>query len=148
MNKGEIQDDKIKLASFSSKKIWQWQKWCETMRLEVSFLAENILNLVLVKLHLRHDMHNRNRHLRDLGFWWADWEHFSLGVRWWGLLDTCKWCVLQGRGDKSRKTGQAVHVAQSVNNLPAMQESTCNAGDLGSIPGVEKCPGEGYGNPL
>ena len=28
------------------------------------------------------------------------------------------------------------------------KESVCNAGDLGSIPGSERAPGEGNGNPL
>ena len=28
------------------------------------------------------------------------------------------------------------------------KESTCNAGDLGSIPGSGRSPGEGNGNPL
>ena len=28
------------------------------------------------------------------------------------------------------------------------KESTCNAGDLGSIPGLERSPGEGIGDPL
>ena len=28
------------------------------------------------------------------------------------------------------------------------KESTCNAGDLGSIPGLGRSPGGGYGNPL
>ena len=28
------------------------------------------------------------------------------------------------------------------------KESTCNARDLGSIPGLEDSPGEGHGNPL
>ena len=28
------------------------------------------------------------------------------------------------------------------------KESAYNAGDLGSIPGLERCPGEGNGNPL
>ena len=28
------------------------------------------------------------------------------------------------------------------------KESTCNAGDLGSIPGSGQSPGEGNGNPL
>ena len=28
------------------------------------------------------------------------------------------------------------------------KESTCNAGDLGLIPGSERSPGEGNGNPL
>ena len=27
-------------------------------------------------------------------------------------------------------------------------ESSCNAGDLGSIPGLERSPGGGHGNPL
>ena len=28
------------------------------------------------------------------------------------------------------------------------KESTCNAGDLGLIPGLKRSPGEGHGNPL
>ena len=38
-----------------------------------------------------------------------------------------------------------------ISNLPcgsAGKESTCNAGDLGSIPGLGRCPGEGKGYPL
>ena len=31
---------------------------------------------------------------------------------------------------------------------PDSKESTCNAGDLGSVPGSGKDPGEGSGNPL
>ena len=31
---------------------------------------------------------------------------------------------------------------------PAGKESTCNAGDLGSTPGLRKSPGEGKGCPL
>ena len=30
----------------------------------------------------------------------------------------------------------------------AGKESTCNAGDLGLIPGLGRCPGEGKGYPL
>ena len=30
----------------------------------------------------------------------------------------------------------------------AGKESVCNAGDLGSIPGLGRCPGEGKGYPL
>jgi len=39
-------------------------------------------------------------------------------------------------------------VDQLVINLPAMQEIVCNAGDLGSIPGSGRSPGEGNGNLL
>ena len=35
-----------------------------------------------------------------------------------------------------------------VKNLPAMQETVCNARDVGSIPGPGKSPGEGNGKPL
>ena len=30
----------------------------------------------------------------------------------------------------------------------AGKESTCNAGDLGSVPGLGRCPGEGKGYPF
>ena len=33
-------------------------------------------------------------------------------------------------------------------NLPAIQETTCNAGDVDLIPGLGISPGEGNGNPL
>ena len=35
-----------------------------------------------------------------------------------------------------------------VENLPAMQETTCTAGDAGSIPELGRSPREGNGNPL
>ena len=35
-----------------------------------------------------------------------------------------------------------------VKNLPAMQETVCNARDAGSIPGPGRSPGEGNGKPL
>ena len=39
-------------------------------------------------------------------------------------------------------------MAQSVRNLPAMEETACSVGDLGLIPGSEGSPGEGNGNPF
>ena len=39
-------------------------------------------------------------------------------------------------------------IVQSVKNPPAMQESACDAGDLGSIPGSRRSRREGNGNPL
>ena len=52
-------------------------------------------------------------------------------------------------------------VAQTLKNLPAMwetqdrfqgwkdsKESACNVGDPGSIPGLERSPGDGNGYPL
>jgi len=39
-------------------------------------------------------------------------------------------------------------VAQSVENLPAIKETTCNAGDLNLILGLGRSPGEGNGNSL
>ena len=39
-------------------------------------------------------------------------------------------------------------MAQLVKNPPAMQETACNAGDLGSIPGSGNYPRKGNGSPL
>ena len=39
-------------------------------------------------------------------------------------------------------------MAQLVKNLLAMQETACNAGDPGLIPGSGRSPGKGNGNPL
>ena len=60
--------------------------------------------------------------------------------------------------------GTSTVVAQLAKNLPAMQEtavqflgfpggsdgeeSACNVGDLGSVPGLGRSPGGGHGNPL
>ena len=44
--------------------------------------------------------------------------------------------------------GMGFPVAQSVKNLPAMQETTCSARDPGSFPGLGRSPGEGNGNPF
>ena len=47
--------------------------------------------------------------------------------------------------------GKNFFLTQNKNHFPGGsdgKESACNAGDLGSIPGSGKSPGEGNGNPL
>ena len=47
--------------------------------------------------------------------------------------------------------GQASKLINTINKKSpnsAGKESTCNAGDLGSIPGLGISPGGGHGNPL
>ena len=44
--------------------------------------------------------------------------------------------------------GRAVAQQKGFPGGPAGKESTCNVGDLGSIPGLERSPGEGNGYPL
>ena len=60
--------------------------------------------------------------------------------------------VDQGWGMKSEEAGELNQVSiLGVLGFPgdsAGKESTCNAGDLGSIPGSGRSPGEGNGNPL
>ena len=41
-----------------------------------------------------------------------------------------------------------IHVFCSFPGGPDGKESACNAGDLGSLPGSGRSPGEGTGNPL
>ena len=46
---------------------------------------------------------------------------------------------------------QIIRASSSNNSFPGGAEvkvSACNVGDLGSIPGSGRCPGEGNGNPL
>ena len=43
---------------------------------------------------------------------------------------------------------KAVAVQMDFPGGSAAKESTCNAGELGSIPGLGKSPGEGKGYPL
>ena len=40
------------------------------------------------------------------------------------------------------------HTYTSASLWLSGKESTCNAGNLGSIPGSGRCPGGGHGNPL
>ena len=39
-------------------------------------------------------------------------------------------------------------MAQLEKNLPAIQETACNVGDAGSVPGSGRFPGEGNGSPF
>ena len=55
--------------------------------------------------------------------------------------------------EKKIKLQEAERSSQQVTSLrfpysPVRKESACNAGDPGSIPGWERPPGEGNGNPL
>ena len=65
--------------------------------------------------------------------WCLLWWHRSLGplLAYW-FFDIC----------------QTSLVAQSIKNLPAMQETTCSVGDLGSIPAWRRSPRGGNSNPL
>ena len=55
----------------------------------------------------------------------------------WGLSQECKiWLTLK-----------LTHVMNFPHSLVG-KESACNTGDLGSIPGLGRSPGEGTGNPL
>ena len=75
---------------------------------------------------------------RDRGAWWAA----IYGV-------TQSQTRLKRLSSSSR--GRFHHVTQNYVQFPGGSEvkaSACNAGDLGSIPGSGRSPGEGNGNPL
>ena len=46
------------------------------------------------------------------------------------------------------KMAQWLPLAQSVKNPPAIQDTACTSGVMGSIPGSGRSPREGSGNPL
>ena len=60
------------------------------------------------------------------------------------------------RGCKESDTTEQLHFHVTFKDFMSLQshhpgfpgDSACNAGDLGSIPGSERSPGEGNGNPL
>ena len=54
-------------------------------------------------------------------------------------------------GNKKQVEGKALGFAYEFEGFPGGSEvkaSASNAGDLGSIPGLRRSPGEGNGNPL
>ena len=55
------------------------------------------------------------------------------------------------KGDTGGRTELMCPLQAAKRGFPGGSEvkaSACNAGDLGSIPGLGSCPGEGNGNPL
>jgi len=65
--------------------------------------------------------------------------------------DTYANVCTQERGAGEERLPLFLHVPRGVWGFPcgsAGKESAYNAGDLGSIPGSERSPGEGKGNPL
>ena len=64
---------------------------------------------------------------------------------------------MKGQIPRKIPTGRLIEQAIESLNRPitnkgfpggsAVKESTCNAGDAGSIPGSERSPGGGHGNP-
>ena len=53
-----------------------------------------------------------------------------------------------GRQERPQGIGLSVFMGWGFPGGSAGKESTCNVGDLGSIPGLERSPGEGKGYPL
>ena len=58
---------------------------------------------------------------------------------------------LKPKDDQSQTANEVLSCSQSIIGFPGGSEvkaSACNAGGLGSIPGLGRSPGEGNGNPL
>ena len=96
-----------------------------------------------------------------LNFWWL-FAYFSvflafLTKKWLFLRYKCYFLVKIWKRLKSRSFSQNMQLYSSFSlyiriymGFPGGsvgKESACNAGDLGSIPGLGKCPGGGHGNP-
>ena len=59
--------------------------------------------------------------------------------------------VLLNKGNNMRKSTESQILMHLYRGFPGGsdgKESTCKAGDLSSIPGLGRSPGEGHGNPL
>ena len=86
---------------------------------------------------------------KNVGDPWLKQETFILSFGGWDVRDqiTSKSCFPDVCLLVESSPGTSL-VAQSIKNLPAMQETACNAGDPGSIPGSASSPEEENGKPL
>ena len=79
------------------------------------------------------------------------WNCRNIKRRLWGLRKQT-YGYQRGRAGKNQKSGVHKHTLLYLEwgfpSSSAGKESACNAGDLGSIPGVGRFPGEGKGYPL
>ena len=60
-----------------------------------------------------------------------------------------QYSVMACVGKESKKSGECVYIYVYISGPPRWcsgKESTCQAGDVGLIPGSERPPGEGHGN--
>ena len=71
--------------------------------------------------------------------------HIHISRRTAGVVVSCKIPILATQVQFPGGTG---HVLPSLVVPMVKKKSACNAGDLGSTPGLGRSPGEGNGNPL
>ena len=64
----------------------------------------------------------------------------------WNNLGEKQWWL--GSGDSSERLNQLRHIKSGSPGDSDSEESACNVGDLGSVPGSGRSPGEGIGYPL
>ena len=90
--------------------------------------------------------HQRMRWLNDM----SDAMDMSLGKLWEMVRDREAWPAAVHRATKSQtQLGNWTTITSCTLDFPggsASKESACNVGDLGSIPGSGRSPGEGNGN--
>ena len=63
-------------------------------------------------------------------------------------MDRGAWWAIDHGVTKSRTRLSDFHFHMGFPGGSDSKESSCNAGDLGLIPGWGRCPGEGNGHPL
>ena len=68
---------------------------------------------------------------------------------WWERpMKSVSWVRRHAEGDAGVKEEDLVWLELGFPGGSVSKESACNAGDLGSIPGLGRSPGEGQGNPF
>ena len=80
--------------------------------------------------------------MRMQGVCWWQWDVWDgLSLKWW------RWDWKRGWESDGEGLMYSIH-NQGFPGGSEVKASACNAGDLGSIPGSGRSPGEGNGNPL
>ena len=92
--------------------------------------------------------------LHDLLFLFVDCDYcfltykVAVRIKWVHIFELCPRCLMKSTNYPSHHSWFLFPYTKSFLGGLIGKESTCNVGDLGSIPGLGRVPGEGNGNPL
>ena len=106
------------------------------------FIKLHLLKFLLIKLHLMKFL------LMKTSF--GRWRHLKARFQWGEQRELPGLRLLPGNWGKSLLAQEMALTCFSLGFLcgSAGKESACNVRDLGSVPGLGRCPGEGKGYPL
>ena len=118
------------------------RKWCFYWWWQKTAISRS--QIISSKLHLKQ--------IQQKALQWRQKEHFHSPTPWWthGLINSgAITAVVSVKNLFSQfLISNKHHNTEMIYCVSDSKESTCSAGDLGSVPGSGRSPGGGHGNPL